>query len=87
MAVKTWRSSLRIGDQLELELAGAGRVWREPWGGRNPRGLTKSAEMFSLRAPPAGGLHADASVCPVLSEAPAEQLELFPLGLLEVKNG
>ena len=54
-----WKRPSRIGEQLELELAGPGRAWLEPWEGRDPRGLTKTAKKFSLRAPPTGGLHAD----------------------------
>ncbi len=50
------RRPSRIGDQLELELAGPGRAWLEPWEGKSPRGLTKTAQKFSLGAPPAGGL-------------------------------
>ncbi len=44
-----------VGEQLSLELAGPGRSWLEPWGGKSPRGLTKAFERFSLRASPAGG--------------------------------
>ncbi len=51
-----------VGDQLELELAGPGRAWLEPWGGKSPRELTRTFKAFSLRAPPAGGLHADEKV-------------------------
>ena len=50
--------------QFELELAGPGRAWYEPWAGRSPRALTGAAVMFSLGAFPAGGLHAEcATVC------------------------
>ena len=55
----TLRSSSRVGEQLELELAGPGLVWREPWEGKSPRALTRAAETFSLRALPAGGLRAN----------------------------
>ncbi len=49
----------RIGEQLELELAGPGRAWREPWEGKSPRVLTRTFKTFSLRALPAGGLPGD----------------------------
>ncbi len=45
----------RVGDQLELELAGPGRPWYEAWGGRAPRGLTKGARMISVARTPPGG--------------------------------
>jgi len=53
----------RIGDQLSLELAGPGREWSEPWGGKSPRVLTQAWKRFSLGAPPTGGLHGDEKVC------------------------
>ena len=72
------RQCSHIGDQLELELAGPGRVWREPWEGMSPRALTKVAQMLSLGAPPAGGLRAPVGVCRNLSAGPADsQLDLF----------
>ncbi len=46
----------RVGEQLELELAGPGRSWNEPWAGKSPRVLTKVSQVFSLGAPPLGGL-------------------------------
>ena len=67
----------RVGDQLEFELAGLGRMWREPWSGRSPRGLTKVAQKFSLRALPAGGLLQDAA-----SLHGGDQEELVPEGQL-----
>ena len=45
----------RIGEQLELDLAGPGRPWLEPWEGRSPRSLTKASQMFKLSAIPPGG--------------------------------
>jgi len=45
-----------VSEQLELELAGPGRAWYEPWGGKSPRGLTKAAKRVSLVALPARGL-------------------------------
>ncbi len=68
------------GDQFELELAGPGRAWQEPWEGKSPRGLTKCAEKFSLGAPPTGGLHGVIKVCPKDSQRElAVQLSL-PFG-------
>ncbi len=67
----------RVGEQLELELAGPGRAWREPWWGMNPRVLTRAFQTFSLGAPPAGGLHADASViCTEINQEQRLQLLL-----------
>ena len=51
------------GDQLELALAGPGLAWREPWGGRSPRGLTKQAQVIRLEPLPAGALPGDAFCC------------------------
>ena len=67
----------RVGDQLELELAGPGRAWVEPWGGAAPRGLTKAFEKFSFGAPPTGGLRGNAQTC---SDEERPQLEI-QLGL------
>ncbi len=52
------RSSTRVGVQLILELEDA-RL-RIPWGGRSPRSLTRCGKLFSLVAPPPGGLVEDA---------------------------
>ena len=49
----------RKGEQLEFDLAGPGRAWREPWSGLAPRVLTGGVEIRSLRATPARGLRAD----------------------------
>ncbi len=68
----------RIGEQLELELLGVGRAWREPWGGRSPRGLTKAVETFSVSRIPPGGPRPDADYrdLPTEGEGPNEQLGL-----------
>ena len=66
-----------VSEQLELELAFGLTAWYEPWGGRDPRGLTRSAEMFSLGALPPAGLPDDARLQDV-SERSSEQLDLFP---------
>jgi len=42
-------------DQLELELAGPGRAWLEPWLGKSPRSLTDGFKRFRLEPLPAGG--------------------------------
>ncbi len=60
--------------QLELELAGPGRVFIEPWGGLDPRLLTRSHKMFSLGASPAGGLPENENGCPRISEPSCVQL-------------
>ncbi len=52
------RSSARVGVQLEHELNDA-RL-RIPWDGHSPRSLTRCGKLFSLVAPPAGGLVEDA---------------------------
>ena len=46
----------RVGDQWELGLAGGGRAWSEPWGGRSPRELTRISMSRTLRELPPGGL-------------------------------
>ncbi len=46
----------------------------EPWGGRSPRDLTKAAEMFRFREPPANA--SGMSDCKVAKD----QLEMFPEG-------
>ena len=46
---------LRVSDQLELDLAGPGRPWLEPWGGRRPRYLTRLSLKSTLSATPPGG--------------------------------
>ncbi len=56
MKISRGKSPPRVGDQLELELAGPGRAWYEPWGGRSPRVLTKAVNSFSLGALPLAGL-------------------------------
>ncbi len=56
-------AATHVGEQLELELGGPGLLWREPWDGKSVRGLTKAAKMFSLGAPPAGGLRGDDCSC------------------------
>ena len=69
----------RIGDQLELDLCGAGRPWLEPWGGRSPRVLTKTFEMFKLSAIPPGGA---AARCDNREQpAPEKRLQLEQLEL------
>ena len=45
-------------EQLQLELGDA-RV-AVPWDGTSPRALTRCAKLFSLKAPPARVLRADA---------------------------
>jgi len=81
------RRPSRIGEQLELELAGPGRAWREPWEGKSPRVLTKTFERFSLGAPPTGGLHADDTLCTGLEEQQLEFELLFPFKRVVKKEG
>ena len=50
--------------QLELELAGPGLAWREPWEGQSPRELTRAAQTFSVGAPATGPLRANADGWP-----------------------
>ena len=64
------RSTPHVGDQLELELAGPGRAWLEPWGGLSPRVLTRTFKIFRLEATPPGG-----STCSVGSEGPPTQFK------------
>jgi len=74
----------RVGDQLELGLAGPGRAWLEPWGGASPRVLTRTFKKFSLRAPPTGGLRDNDRVLHGYEEELPLQLELFPLEVGEI---
>ena len=53
---------LLISEQLDLELAGPGLAWREPWGGRSARVLTRSFKLFTLSALPPGGLRPNEEV-------------------------
>jgi len=77
------QASPHDSDQLELELAGLGRAWVEPWEGMSPRVLTGAFRKFSLGAPPAGGLHADAGLSAQRMIAPAASQLEFPF-MLEV---
>ena len=68
----------RVGDQLELDLAGPGRAWIEPWGGVSPRLLTKMAKMIRVDPLPAPGLRELFAAC----MADSTQLDLFELRFL-----
>ncbi len=68
--------SPHVGDQMELELAGPGRAWLEPWGGRKPRELTRGGSLCNLAGPSPGGLHADAW-SEGEEERSSDQLDLF----------
>jgi len=65
-----------MGEQLELELFGPGLPFREPWGGRSPRELTRAYILFSLRALPPGGVMEDAIAGGkvIVENCPSEQL-------------
>ncbi len=76
MAVEPSGKSPRVGAQLELELAGPGLAWREPWGGVSPRGLTKMAQTVSLGAYPTRGLR-DVITCSDQEWRSSVQLDLF----------
>ncbi len=76
MAVEPSGKPSRVGAQLELELAGPGLAWREPWGGVSPRGLIKMAQSVSLGAYPTRGLR-DVITCPDQEQSSSFQLELF----------
>ena len=65
------------GDQLELELAGPGRAWLEPWEGMSPRALTGAFKRFSVDALPAGGLPEDVTLAAQNEERFSVQLDLF----------
>ena len=54
--------------QLELELAGPGLAWREPWEGQSPRALTQAAQKFSVGAHATGPLHVDEDGWPTDAE-------------------
>ena len=53
MEVKAPPGYTRDGDQFELFVP---TEVEAPWGGKSARVLTKVAQLFSLGAPPAGGL-------------------------------
>ncbi len=68
---------LHEGDQLELELAGPGLAWREPWGGVAPRVLTRTFVKFSLGAHTPGGSATGYESRSEVKGSSAVQLDLF----------
>jgi len=74
----------RVSDQLELELAGPGRAWYEPWAGRNPRLLTKASIASRLRPRTPGGSasrRGHSGVNLLRDMAAAEQLSFVFMGV------
>jgi len=80
------RRPSRKGEQLELELAGPGLVWLEPWEGKSPRTLTGAYKRFSLGAPPARGLPDDEKLAAQNEQVPLDFRE-GPSFQMEVRDG